>query len=128
MLAYTLDWISDYLANPNALDFLISLVVGVLLAWFAIRMAGAESGETTEPKSRLTPLSAFGIGILVNFVGMPFALPYLAAIGDLAGPVGARRLRWGASVSDITAATPAAPDAVVCMPCCASVGRQSRTS
>ena len=82
-LAYSLDWISDYLANPNALDFAISLLIGVLLVWIAIKMAGSEETKQVETKSLLTPISAFGIGIFVNFAGMPFALPYLAAIDQI---------------------------------------------
>ena len=82
-LAYSLDWISDYLANPNSIDFAISLVIGLLLVWVAIKMVRSDETEKVEPKTRLTPMSAFGLGIFVNFAGMPFALPYLAAIDQI---------------------------------------------
>ena len=83
VLAYSLDWISDYLANPNAIDFLLGLIVGVLLLWVAFKTAGKRQTEETGPGMRLTPFSALGSGIAVCFVGMPFALPYLAAIDQI---------------------------------------------
>ena len=83
LLAYSLDWISDYLANPNSIDFAISLLIGFLLVWIAIKMAGSGKSKQVEPKTQLTPTSAFGLGIFVNFAGMPFALPYLAAIDQI---------------------------------------------
>ena len=82
-LAYSLDWISDYLANPNSIDFAISFLIGVLLVWIAIKMARSGESKKVETKTRLTPASAFGLGIFVNFAGMPFALPYLAAIDQI---------------------------------------------
>ena len=82
-LAYSLDWISDYLANPNSIDFAISFLIGVLLVWIAIKMARSGESKTVETKTHLTPASAFGLGIFVNFAGMPFALPYLAAIDQI---------------------------------------------
>lgn len=83
VLAYSLEQISDYLANPNAIDFLIGLIVGILLLWVALRKAGKRGAARTEPKTKLTPLSALGAGIVICFVGMPFALPYLAAIDQI---------------------------------------------
>ncbi len=82
-LAYSLIWISDYLANPNSIDFAISFLIGVLLVWIAIKMARSGESKTVETKTHLTPASAFGLGIFVNFAGMPFALPYLAAIDQI---------------------------------------------
>jgi len=31
----------------------------------------------------LTPVKAFGLGAVINFVGIPFALPYFAALNQI---------------------------------------------
>ena len=31
----------------------------------------------------LSPIKAFGIGSFINFIGIPFALPYFAALGQI---------------------------------------------
>jgi len=36
-----------------------------------------------EPEWELTPAKCFGFGAVVNFIGIPFALPYFAAIDQI---------------------------------------------
>jgi cytochrome c biogenesis protein CcdA len=83
-LAFAYDAITERLGNPAPLDFVISLVIGMLLLWFAWKTARGSGQENTAPEvARLTPLKAFATGAIVNAVGIPFALPYFAAIDQV---------------------------------------------
>ena len=79
-LANGIDAITDRLENPGDIDFLISLVVGVICLAMAIPSKKPAQRKTEEDGVKLTPISAFFWGAVVNFVGMPFALPYFAAL------------------------------------------------
>lgn len=87
VIALGLERITRYLANPSSIDYLIALVVGLLLLWVALRLAlpKAEKPEAKRPEDSgtITPLSAFGLGAVINFIGIPFALPYFAAIDQI---------------------------------------------
>jgi len=75
-----MDQISDRLANPKHIDFIISGLVGIglLLMVLPTRKKGAPAAA--EPEWELTPSKCFGLGAVVNFVGIPFALPYFAVV------------------------------------------------
>lgn len=83
VIALGLESLTSYLANPSIADYFIGLVVGILLLWVAYRSATTEDKGTQEQGGALTPLSAFGLGAVANVVGIPFALPYFAAIGQI---------------------------------------------
>lgn len=82
-LGLGLEHFTAYLANPNSIDYLIGLLVGLLLLWVAFPSGKKPEQKGPEQRGAVTPLSAFGLGALVNFVGIPFALPYFAAIGQI---------------------------------------------
>jgi len=83
-LAFAYDAISERLGNPEPMDFVISLVIGLVLLWFAWKTArGSATGGATPEVARLTPLKAFVTGAIVNAIGIPFALPYFAAIDQV---------------------------------------------
>lgn len=83
-LAFAFDTISERLANPQAIDYGLSLVIGLLLLWVAWRSRSSGSAEPAAPQmERLTPLKAFGMGAIINIVGLPFALPYFAALDQI---------------------------------------------
>lgn len=79
-LSFGLDKISDLMANPGTIDYAISIVIGVLLLWVVFVPSKAKAKKEPEQKAQLTAFSALGYGAIVNFVGIPFALPYFAAI------------------------------------------------
>ena len=83
VVALGLERIAHYLANPGTIDYVIGLVVGILLIWVAIPKSKKALQKKPEETGELTPLSAFGIGAVVNFIGIPFALPYFAAIDQI---------------------------------------------
>lgn len=84
LAALGLEKITALLANPGTIDYLVGLAVGILLLWMAF--PGAPKGRQKDPEqggTALTPLSALGLGALINFIGAPFALPYFAAIDQV---------------------------------------------
>jgi cytochrome c biogenesis protein CcdA len=83
-LALAFDIITDWLANPKPVDYILSLVIGTLLLWAAWQVRGGKQQNKQQPEmERLTPLKAFGIGAIINIVGLPFALPYFAALDQI---------------------------------------------
>ena len=83
-LAFAFDFIMAGLANPKPVDFVISLVVGVLLLWVGWQSRVSSKQEKKEPQvEQLTPIKAFGIGAIINVIGLPFALPYFAALDQI---------------------------------------------
>lgn len=83
-LALAFDTIAGWLANPTAIDYGLGLLIGVLLLWVAWRSRGSCKQEKTETQvESLTPMKAFGIGAIINIIGLPFALPYFAALDQI---------------------------------------------
>ena len=83
ILALGLERITERLANPHHIDFIIGLVIGLLLLWVAFRSTKKKEKHRNESSGDLTPLKALGLGAIVNFVGIPFALPYFAALDQI---------------------------------------------
>ena len=84
LISYGLDAIANRLANPQQIDFAVGAVVGALLVWSFWSMRRNEQGEVDEPTWELTPAKCLGFGVIVNFIGIPFALPYFAAVQTIA--------------------------------------------
>lgn len=81
--SFAVDAIAERLANPEPVDFGIELAVGLacLYAVLASRKGGAS--EPRNPAGELQPLQALIYGAIINFIGAPFALPYLAAVSQI---------------------------------------------
>ncbi|WP_146136693.1 GAP family protein [Aliiruegeria haliotis] len=75
----------DRFSNPIPVDFVIGLAIGILLLVVAWRWKVAPPDPAKkgadEPKQSIGMALAFG-GI-INFAGIPFALPYFAFINEL---------------------------------------------
>ena len=82
-ISFGLEQVSERLASPERIDFAISGVIGVLLIWAFFRMRGGAAPTADEPEWQLTPLKCLGIGAMVNFTGIPFALPYFGAVDQI---------------------------------------------
>ncbi len=83
-LAFAFETITERLANPQPFDFGLGLLVGLLLLWAAWRSTRRNPQKDSAPRvERLTIFKAFGIGAVINAVGLPFALPYFAAIDQI---------------------------------------------
>ncbi|WP_027856579.1 GAP family protein [Marinobacterium jannaschii] len=81
-LALGLEQLTDRLENPQLIDYIIGFLIGVLLIGVAFRSPN-KSQKQEEPSGTLTPIKALGLGAIVNFVGIPFALPYFAALDQI---------------------------------------------
>lgn len=90
VIALGLDAVIDLLANPRPVDFAIQTVIAAGLlafAWRWTRPAAKEKEAEKEKRLRraavLAPPAAFGMGALVNVLGLPFAIPYVAVMGEI---------------------------------------------
>lgn len=87
IIALGLDAIIDVIKNPRPIDFYIETVLGLLLLWLAIKNL---LGKSTTKKQKeygeaedLKPLNSYWIGASINLIGLPFAIPYFAAIDQI---------------------------------------------
>ena len=83
VIAVGLNQITDRLSNPLPVDFVIELVIGLLCLWAALASSDGKASEEKNPERELTPGYCFGYGAIVNFIGVPFALPYFAAVDQV---------------------------------------------
>lgn len=84
-VALGFEQVADRLANPQHIDYLLSAAIGAALLVMAFRVKKDGAPAAREPERALTPAFAFGFGAIVNFVGIPFALPYFAAVDQILG-------------------------------------------
>ena len=92
-LAIGLQWIMEFLANPRPVDFAIQTPISLGLIWVAYktardaevrkRGAGRVSQATAGTDHTLGALPGFLLGATINAVGLPFAIPYFAAIDQI---------------------------------------------
>ena len=83
-LTFAFEAISVRLSNPMPMDYGLGLLVGLLLLWVAWLSRGSEKKKQPESQvTAVTPLKAFGIGAVINIIGLPFALPYFAALDQI---------------------------------------------
>lgn len=83
VIALGLEQITAWLSNPRPVDFVIELLIGLLCLWAALVSRGGKASENKNPPGELTPAFCFGYGAIVNFIGVPFALPYFAAVDQI---------------------------------------------
>lgn len=83
VIALGLERIIKRLENPHHIDFILSLLIGILLLWVVFCSNKKTAQQQNKVKTDLTPFKAFGLGAVVNFVGIPFALPYFAALDQI---------------------------------------------
>ena len=83
VLALFMEKITGYFANPRAIDFVIGLLIGLALIWLAFGSKKDSGKRPDEDTPQFTVLSAFGFGAVINFIGIPFAVPYFAAIDQI---------------------------------------------
>ena len=82
-VALALDRITERLQNPQTIDFVLSGILGLALLWMVLKTRREGPPSADEPEGEMTPASCLTLGAVVNFVGIPFALPYFAAIDQL---------------------------------------------
>ena len=82
-ISYGMEQVAGRLANPHRIDFILSGVVGLGLLWMVVRTKKDGAPVADEPEWELTPAKCLGFGAIVNFIGIPFALPYFAVINQI---------------------------------------------
>ena len=82
-LAYTIEKLSIRLANPRTIDFVIEFVIACALLWLVLHTRKDKGKRPDEQTPEFTVWKAFIFGAAVNLIGIPFALPYFAAIDQL---------------------------------------------
>jgi len=83
ILAYTIEALSTRLANPQSIDFVIEFVIACALLWLVFRTRKDKGKRPDEQTPEFTVGKAFAFGAVVNLIGIPFAIPYFAAIDQL---------------------------------------------
>lgn len=82
-IALFLEKITERLANPEPVDFVIGLLVGVACLIASVKSRGGGASTQKKPTPELTVWSSFSFGAIINFIGVPFAVPYFAAIDQI---------------------------------------------
>ena len=83
-LALGIEALTERLRNPEPMDFGIEIGLGMLLLAAGFAMARGGGGESDFGEAeRLSPGSSFAMGGVINLIGLPFAIPYFAAIGRM---------------------------------------------
>lgn len=83
LLAPGIEGITARLGKPLFIDYIISLVIGILLIWMTVGSSRKKKEAKKPSYEGLSPVKAFGLGAIINFIGIPFALPYFAALGQI---------------------------------------------
>jgi len=84
-VAFGFEQVAERLANPQHIDYAFSTALGVALLWMALDVKKGGAPVAKEPEKALTLAGCFGIGAVVNFIGIPFALPYFAVVDQILG-------------------------------------------
>jgi cytochrome c biogenesis protein CcdA len=83
VIALGLERITERLNHPLPVDFIIELSIGLLCLWAAFASRGGKASAEKIPERPLAPAYCFGYGAIINFIGVPFALPYFAATDQI---------------------------------------------
>lgn len=85
-IAIGLESFEEYFRLPRYFDYVLELLVALLLFYMAVkqyREGDAHREEKLKHKPDMTPANALLLGVQINVVGLPFAVPYLAAIDQI---------------------------------------------
>jgi len=83
VLALAWDQLTAFIANPGPISYGIGLLLGGLLLWVAWLSRGDGSTPESAEEPPASVGSAFVTGAIINFIGVPFALPYFAVIDQI---------------------------------------------
>ena len=83
LLAAGLEPVIERLNNPQRVDYYIQLAIALVLFWVGVRSRSEPGKRPDESTPKLGVVRSFGFGAVINFIGIPFALPYFAALGQI---------------------------------------------
>ena len=81
--SYAVDAIAERLANPKPVDFVVELIVGLACLYAALASREGGASGSRNPAGELTPRKSMLYGAIINFISVPFALPYFAVISQI---------------------------------------------
>ncbi|MGE0634658.1 MAG: GAP family protein [Pseudobdellovibrionaceae bacterium] len=86
LIAVGLEQLTEILQLTKDFDYTLEFILALLLLYFAWRMYSTENQYPEQDlphKKRMSQRDALLLGLQINIVGLPFALPYLAAIDQI---------------------------------------------
>ena len=87
LLALGLDAIIDFFKTPRPIDFVVETVLGLLLIGLGVYVTRSgqpqKKGREFANADTLSTGTSFWIGASINLIGMPFAIPYFAFLGQI---------------------------------------------
>jgi threonine/homoserine/homoserine lactone efflux protein len=86
LLAIGIEQVAVFFHFTKDFDYALEIIVAALLFYFAWRMYTTEDQHPEEElphKKNMSQKDALLLGLQINIVGLPFALPYLAAIDQI---------------------------------------------
>jgi len=83
LLIAGLEQVMERLNNPQRVDYFIQLAIAISLFWVAVQSRSDPGKRPDDSTAKLGVAGSFAFGAVVNFVGIPFALPYFAALGQI---------------------------------------------
>jgi len=86
VLAMAFQYLLSLLRNPGSMEFAAQLILGVVLIYFGA-VAMSSKATTSQPEfatgKSFGAGAAFVLGATVNLIGLPFAIPYVAALDQI---------------------------------------------
>lgn len=86
VIAIGLELLEDYFHFPQEFDYVLELLIAALLfymAWDQIKVGDRHPEKKLEKENCQTVIGSIALGVQINLVGLPFAIPYLAAIDQI---------------------------------------------
>jgi cytochrome c biogenesis protein CcdA len=83
LIAFAFAELTEFMSKPGTVGYALGGVLGVALLYVAWLSTRSAASTETEDVTSETPLSAFTTGAIVNFIGIPFGLPYFVAIDQI---------------------------------------------
>lgn len=82
-IAFAFTELTEFMSNPGSIGYVLGGLLGIILIWVAWLSTRDNPEPAQEAKPSSSPVSAFMTGAIVNFVGIPFGLPYFVAIDQI---------------------------------------------
>ncbi len=83
VIALGIDAIAARFAEPKPVDFLFEALVGLGCLYAAWASRGGGASEERQPEGELGPVRCLLFGGVINLLGAPFAVPYIAVVSQI---------------------------------------------
>lgn len=83
LIAFAFAELTEFMSSPGNLGYGLGGALGLALVYVAWLSRGSTPEPAAEQPAAESPGSAFVTGAIVNFVGIPFGLPYFVAIDQI---------------------------------------------